>query len=308
VNKDGTQAIHTPVLLQEVLRYLEVDPDGIYIDCTLGDGGYSSAIAGCLDDGQLVSIDVDSEAIAFVRSGYESLLSERNWTLVRENFSRLSEIMKDLQIDHADGIVFDLGMSSRQIDADTKQRGFSYLRSEPLDMRMDERLGISAQDLVKALSEKELTKLFQKYGEERYAKRIARSLKEWVKKHTDDTLTTDTVAVLVRKVVPAGYREGPRHPARRVFQALRVAVNDELRSLQQGLSSALSVVAPGGRVIVLSYHSLEDRIVKDEFAHAVDSGGYKLLSDGPVTPSEEEVAGNPRARSAKMRVIQKRNR
>lgn len=308
MEKDGIQLIHIPVLLKEVMQYLEVDPDGIYVDCTLGDGGYSGAIAERLNEGRLVSIDVDGESIAFVRSRYKRLLSDRNWTLVKENFSNLSEILEDLHIDHADGLVYDLGLSSRQIDADLKRRGFSYLRSEPLDMRMDERLGVTAQDLVMALSEKELAKLFLKYGEERYAKRIARSLKEWVKMHTDDTLTTDTVAALVRKVVPAGYREGPRHPARRVFQALRVAVNDELRSLQQGLSSALSVVVSGGRVIVLSYHSLEDRIVKDEFAKAVDSGDYKLLSDKPITPAAEEVERNPRARSAKMRVIQKRIR
>lgn len=301
----NTEVLHEPVLLQEVIRYLEIKPDGTYVDCTLGDGGYSSEIAKKLEDGRLISIDVDKESIGFVRSTYGGLLSEKHWEIVHENFAKLGEILHAHEINEVDGVVFDLGMSSRQIDSDAKKRGFSYLRSEPLDMRMDERLGVTAEDLVRGLSEKELTMLFQNYGEERYSKRIARELKRWTKKHTEETLNSDTVAALVRKVVPAGYREGPRHPARRVFQALRVAVNDELRSLQLGLSSALSVVKSGGRIIVLSYHSLEDRIVKDEFNKAISNGGFKLLTDSPVTPSKEEIDRNPRARSAKMRVIMK---
>jgi len=170
---------------------------------------------------------------------------------------------------------------------------------------MDSRLGVTAEDLIRALSEDELERLIREYGEERYAKRISIELKRWIAQHPGRHCTSDEIAALVRRVVPAGYRKESKHPARRVFQAFRIAVNDELRSLRSGLTSALSVVSKGGRVVVISYHSLEDRIVKNIFADAIESGTFKAITQKPVLPESNEIEINPRAKSAKLRVVEK---
>jgi len=301
---DGNR-VHEPVLLKEVIEFLAVRENGMYADCTLGDGGYSSAIARHLITGTLVSFDWDEVSIEWVRREYPQELKVKKWHLVRENYSKIREISEELGIDGYDGVVFDLGISSRQLDKDPLQRGFSYNTEQALDMRMDTRLGVSAEQLIRGLGERELVMIFEKFGEERYAKRIARIIKEWVNENPDNALSSDRVAALVRKVVPASYRNGSKHPARRVFQALRIAVNDELHSLQRGLSSALSIVRPRGRVIVISYHSLEDRIVKDTFAKSVEEDRYAYVCKKPFTPDEAEVQRNPRSRSAKMRIVER---
>ncbi|MDD3661880.1 MAG: 16S rRNA (cytosine(1402)-N(4))-methyltransferase RsmH [Candidatus Dojkabacteria bacterium] len=297
--------IHTPVLLKEVISYLNVRPGGVYVDCTLGDGGYSYEILKLLGDGRLVSLDVDPVSIEFVKKTYPDEVDGRRWTIVYENFSKLSEVVRSRGIESVDGVVFDLGMSSRQIDADPLARGFTYLKREGLDMRMDPRLGVTAEDLLRALNERQIYEMFQTYGEERFSKRIAKSIVLWRRDHPDEHMTAESLAELIRKNIPAAYREGSKHPARRVFQALRIAVNDELTSLQHGVSSALAIVSKKGRVIVVSYHSLEDRCVKDLFKEAVDRGDFTYIVKHPVTAEDGEVARNPRAASAKLRAVEK---
>lgn len=300
-----TSVVHVPVLLKSAIRYLHIDPCGTYVDCTLGDGGYSKAIFDLLTQGSLVSFDCDEIAIKTVLDTYGAAIKSGKWHIIRENFSKLIPVLDRFGIQTVAGVIFDLGVSSRQLDADPLERGFSYIRSQPLDMRMDTRLGVKAEDLVRALGQDELEHLIREYGEERYAHMISKEVKKWIATNLDRSLTSDVMAALVRKVVPAGYREGSKHPARRVFQALRIAVNDELQCLQQGLSSALSVVASGGRIVVVSYHSLEDRIVKLACTKAVESGCWKYVEKKPILPQKAERDMNPRSASAKLRVIEK---
>ncbi|MFH1547266.1 MAG: 16S rRNA (cytosine(1402)-N(4))-methyltransferase RsmH [bacterium] len=293
------EIIHKPVLLKESIENLNIKEDGTYVDCTLGDGGYSLEILKKLKKGILYSLEVDDDSIEFVKEKYKEFLGDK-WKIIKSNFSDIQKSLNNIGID---GAVFDLGLSSRQIEA--SGRGFSFIRSEDLDMRMDKELNVKAQDLLKALSEKELEKLFRLYGEERFSKRIARSIKRWTKENTDQHMTTEDLVKLIRRVVPAGYRDGSKHPARRVFQALRIAVNDEQNTLRAGLSSALSMLNNRGRVVVVSYHSLEDRIAKNLFKEANNSGNYEVITSKPIVPGEEEVRNNVRARSAKLRVIEK---
>lgn len=291
--------IHKPVLLKESIVYLDIKPNGIYVDCTLGDGGYSLEILKRLRGGKLYSFEVDEQSIEFVKSKHKEKLSEK-WEIVKENFSNIQKVLKNIGID---GAVFDLGLSSRQIEKGN--RGFSFRESQELDMRMDEDLAITADDVIKALSRSELEKLFSVYGEERYAKRISKVVKTWVNENTDKKMTTDNLVDLIRRVVPAGYRDGSKNPARRVFQSLRIAVNDEINALRAGLPSALSMLHVEGRVVVVSYHSLEDRVVKQVFQKAKETDNFELLTKKPVTPSNIEVQENIRARSAKLRAIKK---
>ncbi len=293
------ESIHKPVLLKEVTEYLDIKPSGVYVDCTLGDGGYSLEILKKLRGGKLYSLEVDGQSIEFVKSKYKEKLGEK-WEIVKENFSNIQKVLKNIGID---GAVFDLGLSSRQIEKGN--RGFSFRESQVLDMRMDEELAITADDVIKALSPSELEKLFSVYGEERYAKRISKAVKTWVNENTDKKMTTDNLVDLIRRVVPAGYRDGSKHPARRVFQSLRIAVNDEINALRAGLPSALSMLHVGGRVVVVSYHSLEDRVVKQVFQKVKETDNFELLTKKPVTPSKAEIRENIRARSAKLRAIKK---
>lgn len=296
------EKIHEPVLLKESIDFLNIKPDGVYVDCTLGDGGYSFEIFKKLKTGKLYSFEVDKLSIDYVKKRYSKELG-KNWEIINENFSNIQKVLKNISID---GAVFDLGLSSRQLEGEEK--GFTFLKDQKLDMRMDENLLITAEDLLKALSQNELEKLFKTYGEERYAKRIARKIKEWVKENADKTMTTDILVNLIRRVVPAGYRDGSKHPARRVFQSLRIAVNDEINTLRAGLFSTLSMLKADGRVVVVSYHSLEDRVVKQVFIEKEDSEDFEIITPSPVTPSAEEIAENKRARSAKLRAIQKINK
>jgi 16S rRNA (cytosine1402-N4)-methyltransferase len=291
------EKIHKPVLLKQSIDLLNINPSGVYVDCTLGDGGYSYEIYKNLGGGKLYSFDVDKNSIDFVKAEYEEYLGEK-WEVFQDNFSNIQKVLGNISVD---GVIFDLGLSSRQIDSE--ERGFTFLQDQLLDMRMNQDLSVTAEDLLKALSQGELEKLFITYGEERYAKRIARKIKNWVRDNADTTMTTDILVKLIRRVVPAGYRDGSKHPARRVFQALRIAVNDEINTLRAGLFSALSMLNKDGRVVVVSYHSLEDREVKNIFKEKSESGEFEILTPSPITPTAEEIAENNRARSAKLRAV-----
>lgn len=289
--------IHVPVLLKECLDSLNIREDGFYIDCTLGDGGHSLEILKRLSPkGLLVSIDQDQNAIDFVKSYYKSALST-NWRIYRSNFKDMGNIYKEIGRE-PDGILFDLGLSSRQLEQ-SHNRGFSYLEEdEQLDMRMDERLGVTARDLLNALSEKELTYIFKRYGEERYSAKIARE----IKREISNINTVGDLTRIIYKVVPAD-NSTFKNPSRRVFQALRIVVNDELVSIKEALDTSFKILKIGGRISVISFHSLEDRIVKNFYLEKQRSGEGTLLNKGYIAPTDQEIKQNPRSASAKLRTI-----
>ena len=291
--------IHVPVLLKETLEYLNIKSEGFYIDCTLGDGGHSFEIFKRLSSkGLLLSIDHDQHAIDFVEGYYKDEI-DNNWHIKKSNFSKLETILNEYDR-KPDGILMDLGLSSRQLEQ-SYDRGFSYLEeNEPLDMRMDEELGVKAKDLLVVLTEKDLTLLFLKFGEEKYARKIAKAIKQEI----TNINTVGDLTRLVYRVVPAAHQSS-KNPSRRVFQALRIAVNDELNSLKQGLDSSFRLLNSKGRICVISFHSLEDRIVKEYFNSLADSGQGLLLLKEIIAPTDEEVRMNPRSASAKLRVIEK---
>ncbi|MFA5622925.1 MAG: 16S rRNA (cytosine(1402)-N(4))-methyltransferase RsmH [Candidatus Dojkabacteria bacterium] len=289
--------IHIPVLLKETIDSLSIKPNGFYIDCTLGDGGHSIEILKELnDEGLLLSIDQDQHAIDFVKEYYKDSLKQ-NWVIERSNFSKIAQLA-DKYKREPDGILMDLGLSSRQLE-DSFNRGFSYQQeSEPLDMRMDEELGVKAKDLLVVLPEKELTKLFFMYGEEKYARRIAKE----IKRNITDINTVGDLTGLVYRVVPAAHQSS-KNPSRRVFQALRIAVNDELNSLKIGLDKSFEILNSNGRLSLITFHSLEDRIVKDFFNNIVDRGRGVLLYNDVIAPTDIEIEKNPRSASAKLRTV-----
>ncbi len=293
------EKIHIPVLLSETLNYLNIKDDGFYIDCTLGDGGHSIEILKRLNPkGNLLSIDQDQYAIDFVKLFYKDFLAT-NWEIVKSNFSKIDSCVEKYSR-KPDGILMDLGLSSRQLE-NSHNRGFSYQQdSEPLDMRMDTQLGVSAKDLLIVLPEKELTALFLRYGEEKYANKIAKA----IKKEITNINTVGDLTRLVYRVVPAAHQSS-KNPSRRVFQALRIVVNDELDSLQTGLEKSFKFLNSKGRLCVISFHSLEDRIVKKYFNNLVESGQVQLLTKEIIAPTDQEVRSNPRSASAKLRVIEK---
>jgi 16S rRNA (cytosine1402-N4)-methyltransferase len=288
--------IHTPVLLKESIDSLNIQPDGFYIDCTLGDGGHSIEILKKLSpEGLLLSIDHDQHAIDFVKEYYQEEVEQENWIVKRGNFKNIKELTKEINRKPL-GILMDLGLSSRQLE-ESHQRGFSYNESdEPLDMRMDETLGVTASDLLKALPEKELAYLFWTYGEERYSKPIAREIKE----NISDIKTVGDLTRLVYKVVPVNSN---KNPSRRVFQALRIVVNDELNNLEIGLDNSFEILQEGGRISVISFHSLEDRIVKNYFLEKQGSGEGEMLFKSQIAPTDDEKKHNPRSASAKLRTL-----
>jgi 16S rRNA (cytosine1402-N4)-methyltransferase len=290
--------IHVPVLLEESIQALNVKPNGFYIDCTLGDGGHSYKILSQLSSqGLLLSIDRDQNAIDFVKKYYDV---PDNWKLTQSNFSKIRNVLELQEIQRKpDGIIMDLGLSSRQLEK-SKDRGFSYMENdEALDMRMDTNLSVTALDLLKVLNEQELTKLFKIYGEERYAKPIANAIKE----NISEIKNVGDLTSLIYKVVPVASNN--KNPSRRVFQALRIAVNDELNSLKEGLDKAFEILTINGRLVVISFHSLEDRIIKEYFNEKEDEELAEILSKKPIQPTEEETERNPRSSSAKLRILQK---
>ena len=286
---------HVSVLLGPALEYLAIRPDGTYVDATFGAGGHSSAILERLSDGRLIGLDADPEAAVRARA-----IDDPRFTFVHTNFSEIRQALSDLAIDAVDGVLFDLGVSSMQLD-DT-HRGFSFSKSAPLDMRMNPYAGRSAYDILSTASERELADIFFHYGEERAARRIAHAI---VERRASGRLpnTTTEFAQMISGIV---HRPGKReriHPATRVFQALRIAVNDELGVLRTGLNSAVESLRVAGRVVAISFHSLEDRIVKQSFRA---DERLDVLTKKPVVPDEREMEENPRARSAKMRAAQRK--
>lgn len=302
---------HKPVLLRETIEALRIDPCGVYVDGTAGGGGHSEQIANRLTSGRLVCIDQDPDAIEAVT---QRLGGRPNVKIVRANYSEIKSILAAEGISAVNGVLLDIGVSSHQLD--TAERGFSYHADAPLDMRMS-REGETAAELVNQRSAEELAKIFFEYGEEKFSRRIAERIVR--EREEEPILTTLRLAEIISAAVPAASRrEG--HPARRVFQALRIAVNHELDRLSDGLEAAFDVLAPGGVLAVITFHSLEDRIVKQRFAGFCKgcvcppdfpvcicgrTPRGKLVTRRAVESSPEELSENPRCRSAKLRAVQK---
>lgn len=288
---------HKSVLLQEVLEGLDVKPGKLYIDATLGGAGHAIEII--KKGGKVLGLDVDDDALTFVKQNIITEIKDpKDLTLVKGNFSHIEELAKKHNFFPVAGILFDLGVSSHQLD--TPEKGFSFVDG-PLDMRMDTTLGVTAADLVNGLTEKEMVELFERFGEERFSKTIARAI---VARRLEAPFTTTSdLAELIKSVV---YRSGfDIHPATRVFQALRIAVNDELNVIKEALPQAVSLLESGGRLAVISFHSLEDRIVKQAFVAFKEQGMGEIITKKIVIANEEEIGINRRSRSAKLRVFQK---
>jgi 16S rRNA (cytosine1402-N4)-methyltransferase len=305
---------HVSVLLDETVERLVTDPSGSYLDCTLGGAGHGLKICGALQaDGRYVGIDQDPAAIQTAQIKLNQVACRVN--LVRANFSEIKQVSQTLGLTDVCGILFDLGVSSHQLD--TAERGFSYMNDGPLDMRMDPEAEISAFDVVNKYSEQDLGKLIAEYGEEKWAKRIA-SFITAARKESPVETTYQLVDIIKRAVPAAARREGP-HPAKRTFQAIRIEVNGELAILRQALLDGVQLLRPGGRICVITFHSLEDRIVKRTFQELAKSctcpPSFPIcvcqtkpllrLAGKAVSPSVQEVENNPRARSAKLRVAEK---
>lgn len=305
---------HKPVLLKECLDGLNVRPDGIYVDGTLGRAGHSLEIVKRLATGRLIAVDRDKAALDAAPARLEGYMNKV--TLVRGNFGDLTNILHALGVGGVDGMLFDLGVSSPQLDDGS--RGFSYLQDAPLDMRMDQSAPLTAGDVVNGWSQEELKRILWQYGEERYSGPIAAAIVREREKAPIET--TGRLAELIRNAMPAKARREKQHPAKRSFQAIRIAVNDELGEVERLLSGALDVLNAGGRLAVISFHSLEDRLVKTAYADwakgctcppdfPVCVCGRKprvrLVGKRPITADEDEVNENPRARSAKLRVVEK---
>lgn len=306
---------HKPVLLREALESLKIRPSGIYVDGTLGGGGHALAILNAsAPDGLLIGIDRDENAL----SAAEKVLSPfgRRKILCRGNFADLRTILASVEITETDGILLDLGVSSHQLD--TAERGFSFSQDAPLDMRMDRSDNRTAYDLVNGLPGNDLERIIRDYGEEARAGKIAKAILE--KRRRETIKTTGELAGLVARCYPPNARKGRIHPATKTFQALRIAVNDELRNLYQAVNEGVDLLAKGGRFSIISFHSLEDRMVKNLFRSwekgcicppdfpicgCQREGRLKVLTRKAIIPGEEEIAVNPRARSARLRTAER---
>ncbi|MFS0667399.1 16S rRNA (cytosine(1402)-N(4))-methyltransferase RsmH [Peribacillus frigoritolerans] len=306
---------HTTVLLKETVDGLNIKPDGIYVDCTLGGAGHSEYLLSQLSDkGRLYAFDQDETAIRNAKGKLESY-GERI-VLVPNNFKYLKEELNARGIEKVDGILYDLGVSSPQLD--TPERGFSYNHDAPLDMRMDQNAAISAYDVVNTWSFHDLLRIFFQYGEEKFSKQIARKIE--AAREIKPIETTFELVELIKDGIPAPARRKGGHPAKRVFQAIRIAVNDELGVFEDSLEQAISLLDKEGRISVITFHSLEDRICKTVFKKASSMPDLppglpvipdefkptmKIITRKPILPSEEELEGNNRSRSAKLRIAEK---
>lgn len=305
---------HKPVLFEETIELLDIRPNGIYVDGTLGRAGHASAILSRLgNDGRLIGIDKDHEAIAAAEKVFAG---DTRVTLVRADFRNIADVLKEASVEHVDGILLDLGVSSPQLD--DASRGFSYMADAPLDMRMDRRQDYDAYELINFASEEELKRILWDYGEERYAPKIARKIVEEREKAPIET--TLSLVEIIKRAMPAAALREKQHPAKRSFQAFRIAVNDELGAINDVLEDAVDLLNQGGRLAVITFHSLEDRIVKQAFKKMENpctcpkefpvcvcgkTPLIKSVTKKPVTASERELTENPRARSAKLRVAKK---
>ncbi|HHY40236.1 MAG TPA: 16S rRNA (cytosine(1402)-N(4))-methyltransferase RsmH [Syntrophaceticus sp.] len=295
-----SEVVHAPVMLKEAVDLLNPHEGGIYVDCTLGGGGHAKEILNRVGErGHLIAFDKDRYAIERSQKVLAPYLDRV--TFVHRDYRFLADVLHELQIAGVDGIIFDLGVSSYQVL--DPERGFSYNYDAPLDMRMDDSSATTAADLVNTLSEKELGDIIYRFGEERWARRIASFIVERRKKAP--IKTTGQLTEIIKAAIPAAARRKGPHPARRTFMALRIAVNDELSGLEEGLRAGISFLKARGRIVVISFHSLEDRIVKRIFREYAASNILQILTKKPLLPSEEEVLVNPRSRSAKIRAAEK---
>lgn len=309
---------HVTVLLKETVDALDVKKDGIYVDCTLGGAGHSEYLLSQLgEEGHLYCFDQDITAIQHAKERLAPYIEKGMVTFIHDNFRHLKEQLLKHDIESVDGILYDLGVSSPQLDE--AERGFSYHKDAPLDMRMDRSQSLSAYEVVNDYSYQELVKIFQRYGEEKFSKQIARKI-EQVRQQAPIETTQQLVDV-IKEAIPAPARRKGGHPGKRIFQAIRIEVNDELGAEETSLEQALTLLKPGGRVSVITFHSLEDRIAKNIFKeHSEVSQDlppglpiipdemkpkFKLINRKPIVSSKEELEHNNRARSAKLRVIEK---
>lgn len=306
---------HKSVFLQEAVDGLNIKINGIYVDCTLGGAGHSKLIASKLKDGgRLISFDQDENAIKVAKERLRDY--EDKVTLVKANFRNIKNELNDIGVPYVDGILFDLGVSSPQLDEG--ERGFSYSIDASLDMRMDRNSELTAWDIVNEWDEKKISEIIFKYGEEKFAKRIARNIIEYRKTKKVDS--TSELAEIIKNSIPAAARRTGPHPARRTFQAIRIAVNDELNVFEEAIEDSVSLLNPEGRLSVITFHSLEDRICKKCFMKYAQGCVcppdfpicncnrqpiLKVITKKPILPSEVELNENPRARSAKLRIAEK---
>ena len=305
---------HYSVMLSECIDGLNINPDGIYVDCTAGGGGHSIEILKRLKQGKLISIDQDDEALAACKIRFKGY--ENNSILVKSNFSQLDNILKSLNIDAVDGVLMDLGVSSHQLD--TAERGFSYNSDAELDMRMDPLSPFSAYDVVNTYSEERLADIIFRYGEEKFSRKIAKLICERRKEAPLET-TMDLVDI-IKRAIPEKFRQKGSHPAKRTFQAIRIEVNSELSVIAPAIDSAVEHMNEGGRIAIISFHSLEDRCVKSTYQKNAqgctcppdfpvcicgNKPKIKILTKKPILPSKEELEVNHRSHSAKLRVAEK---
>lgn len=291
---------HMPVLINEVIANLNCTDEGIYLDATLGGGGYSEAILKATSPkGKVLGFDRDKDAI--IESKKRLAKYSDRFDAHQINFSNLESKLEELNIEQVQGVVADLGVSSHQLD--DSDRGFSFTNNGVLDMRMNRESELSALEIVNQSKEKDLADLFYEYGEERLSRRVARLIVE--ERRREKIVSTGRLAEIVKRSYPAKLRRARIHPATKVFQALRIVVNNELEELSEFIKKIPVFLASGGRLIIVSYHSLEDRIVKRAFVELDNSGSYKRIVKKPIRPTDEEVMENRRARSARMRVLEK---
>ena len=308
---------HVPVLYEECLEGLAIKPDGIYVDGTLGGAGHAFGIGSRLSEkGILIGIDRDKEAIKAAEKRLESLSCTK--FLVQSTYDQIEDVLTQLQIDGIDGALLDIGVSSYQLD--NGERGFSYMHDAPLDMRMNQDDSFSAYDVVNGYDKKKLTEIIRKYGEERWASRISDFIVKY-RREEGDIKTTGELVDIIKAAIPASARrEGP-HPAKRTFQAIRIEVNSELEQLENAIDRFCDVLRPGGRLCIITFHSLEDRIVKEVFQRRLNPctcpkefpvcvcgkvADVVKVTGKPIISGEEELTENPRARSAKLRIIEKK--
>ena len=308
---------HVTVLLQEAVAGLNVQPAGTYVDGTLGGGGHTSAILGQLTTGHLYSFDQDETAIDYNRDRLKDALAAGKLTLSEDNFRHLQKDLAAQGVHKVDGVLYDLGVSSPQFD--DAQRGFSYQLDAPLDMRMNQGQSLSAMEVVNEWPYERLVRILYRYGEERFAKQIARKIEQ--RRQREPIRTTFELVDVIKEAIPAAARRHGGHPAKKSFQAIRIAVNDELGALEESLEQALAMLAVGGRISVITFQSLEDRLVKTMFKEKSSisddlpqglpvipegmSPDFKLINRKPILPGIQELAENHRAHSAKLRIIEK---
>ncbi|MEK6558698.1 MAG: 16S rRNA (cytosine(1402)-N(4))-methyltransferase RsmH [Planctomycetota bacterium] len=290
--------LHKPVMGEEVLDYLNSQTGQVIIDCTVGGGGHASKIMSKIKpNGLLIGIDKDMEILQTAKQHLSEI--GNIFKLYHADYSEIDEVLRQAGTDKVNGVLLDLGSSSMQFDQ--AERGFSFSKEGPLDMRMDRSQGITAKDLIHRLSEQKLEELFSKYGEERWSRRIARAI---LKEENDTGITsTRQLANIIERAVPRG--KSKIHPATRVFQALRIAVNKELESLEVFLNKIHNYMTVGARIVVISFHSLEDRIVKNKFSERAKQNIFQILTKKPITPGEAEIERNIRCRSAKLRAAER---